>query len=90
MKRTVTDALAAPGDLMGRAGGTERIEVTGVVREQLPNALFRVEIDGRRSVLAHMSAEVTRNFIRVLTGDRVVVELMAGDPTRGRIARVER
>jgi translation initiation factor IF-1 len=75
---------------MGRAGRTERVEVTGVVREQLPNAMFRVEIDGRRGVLAHMSAGVGRNFIRVLTGDRVVVELMAGDPTRGRIARVER
>ncbi len=68
----------------------ERVEVTGIVREQLPNAMYRVEIDGRRSVLAHLSADASRNFIRVLTGDRVVVELAAGDPTRGRIARVER
>ena len=69
---------------------TERIEVAGIVREQLPNAMYRVEVDGRRIVLAHLSAEMGRNFIRVLAGDRVVVELSAGDPARGRIARVER
>jgi translation initiation factor IF-1 len=82
--------VAASGEPTGRAGATERVEAAGIVREQLPNAMFRVEIDGRRSVLAHMSAGAGRNFIRVLVGDRVVVELMAGDPTRGRIARVER
>ena len=71
-------------------GKDARIEVTGVVREQLPNALFKVEIDGRQSVLAHLSGDMTRNFIRILAGDRVVVELSASDPTRGRIARVER
>ena len=75
---------------MDRTDEPGRAEVTGVVRAQLPNAMFRVEIDGRRSVLAHLSAGADRNFIRVLTGDRVVVELMAGDLTRGRIARVER
>jgi translation initiation factor IF-1 len=65
-------------------------EVRGVVREQLPNALFRVEVEGKRDVLAHLSAAADRNFIRVLAGDHVVVELTAGNPARGRIARVER
>jgi translation initiation factor IF-1 len=64
--------------------------VRGVVREQLPSALFRVEVEGRRQVLAHLSGATDRNFIRVLVGDRVVVELTAGNPARGRITQVER
>ena len=62
-------------------------EVSGIVREQLPNALFRVELDSQHQVLAHASREVDRNFIRLLAGDRVLVELSPFDPGRGRIVR---
>lgn len=63
------------------------VEVTGIVRDLLPNALFRVELDSRHQVLAHASGEVGRNFLRLLAGDRVLVELSPFDPGRGRIVR---
>jgi translation initiation factor IF-1 len=64
--------------------------LVGIVREQLPSALYRVEIDGRHVVTAHIADRLRRNFIRLLVGDRVRVELTPGDRTRGRItARVE-
>ena len=62
-------------------------EVSGIVREQLPNALFRVELDSQHQVLAHASREVDSNFIRLLAGDRVLVKLSPFDPGRGRIVR---
>ncbi len=65
-------------------------EVVGTVREQLPSALFRVEVDGRHQIVAHVSDRMRRNFIRLLVGDRVRVELSPADAGRGRItARVE-
>jgi translation initiation factor IF-1 len=63
----------------------DAIEVTGVVREALPNAMFRVELDNRHRVLAHVSGKMRKNFIRILTGDRVLIELSPYDLTRGRI-----
>ena len=63
------------------------VRVEGVVREILPRALYRVEIDGGRAVTAHAGAGVTRNFIRLIVGDRVEVELMSRDTTRGRVVR---
>jgi translation initiation factor IF-1 len=63
----------------------DTIEVTGVVLESLPNAMFRVEIENRYRVLAHVSGKMRKNFIRILTGDRVLVELSPYDLTRGRI-----
>jgi translation initiation factor IF-1 len=63
------------------------VAVEGTVRELLPRALYRIELEGGRMVVAHAEAKVTRNFIRLLVGDRVVVELMSKDVTRGRIAR---
>lgn len=63
------------------------VQVEGVVREILPSALYRVEIDGGRAVVAHAGAGVTRNFIRLIVGDRVMVELMSRDTTRGRVVR---
>ena len=63
------------------------VEVSGIVREQLPNALFSVELDGHPPVLAHASGEARRNFIRLLAGDRVLVVLSPVDPGRGRIVR---
>ncbi|MBX7175052.1 MAG: translation initiation factor IF-1 [Pyrinomonadaceae bacterium] len=64
----------------------EAIEVTATVLETLPNAMFKVEIeDGQHQVLAHISGKMRKNFIRILPGDRVLVELSPYDLTRGRI-----
>jgi len=63
----------------------EKIEVEGVVKEALPDASFRVELDEGRVVLAHASGKVRRYKIRILLGDRVKVELSPYDGTRGRI-----
>jgi len=63
----------------------EAIEVEGTVKETLPNAMFRVELPNGHRVLAHASGKIRMNFIRVLPGDRVLVELSPYDLTRGRI-----
>lgn len=63
----------------------EAIQVEGTVVEPLPNAMFRVELEGGHRVLAHISGKMRMNFIRILPGDRVVVELSPYDLTRGRI-----
>ncbi|NLZ38994.1 MAG: translation initiation factor IF-1 [Firmicutes bacterium] len=61
------------------------IEVEGTVIEPLPNAMFRVELKNGHKVLAHVSGKIRMNFIRILPGDRVLVELSPYDLTRGRI-----
>ncbi|GBD15371.1 translation initiation factor IF-1 [Thermomicrobiaceae bacterium CFH 74404] len=61
------------------------IEVEGTVTEALPNAMFRVELDNGHEVLAHVSGRLRMNFIRILPGDRVRIELSPYDLTRGRI-----
>ncbi|RQD77450.1 MAG: translation initiation factor IF-1 [Candidatus Syntrophonatronum acetioxidans] len=61
------------------------IEVEGTVVEPLPNAMFRVEIEGGHKILAHVSGKIRMHFIRILPGDRVLVELSPYDLTRGRI-----
>lgn len=61
------------------------VEVEGRVTEPLPNAMFRVELDSGHEVLAHISGKLRLNFIRILPGDRVRVELSPYDLTRGRI-----
>jgi translation initiation factor IF-1 len=61
------------------------IEVEGKVTEPLPNAMFRVELDSGHEVLAHISGKLRLNFIRILPGDRVRVELSPYDLSRGRI-----
>jgi translation initiation factor IF-1 len=61
------------------------ISVEGIVRESLPYAQYRVEIEAGRHVVAHVSGGPGRNFIRVLIGDRVRLELSPRDLTRGRI-----
>ena len=53
--------------------------------ESLPNAMFRVELENKHQVLAHVSGKMRKNFIRILTGDRVLVELSPYDLSRGRI-----
>jgi translation initiation factor IF-1 len=61
------------------------IEFEGIIRESLPNAMFRVELDNGHKVLAHISGKIRKNFIKILPGDRVKVELTPYDLTRGRI-----
>jgi len=63
----------------------DAIEVEGTVIEPLPNAMFRVELQNGHKVLAHVSGKIRMNFIRILPGDRVTVELSPYDLTRGRI-----
>ncbi|MFH0768459.1 MAG: translation initiation factor IF-1 [Chloroflexota bacterium] len=63
----------------------ETIEVEGVVVESLPNAMFRVEMPNGHKVLAHISGKIRLHYIRILPGDRVLVELSPYDLSRGRI-----
>lgn len=63
----------------------DNVEVEGRVVEPLPNAMFRVELANGHKVLAHVSGKLRMNYIRILPGDRVTVELSPYDLTRGRI-----
>ncbi len=63
----------------------EKIEVEGTVIEPLPNTMFRVELANGHMVLAHISGKMRMHYIRILRGDRVLVELSPYDLTRGRI-----
>ena len=62
-------------------------QVTGVVMAQLPSGLYQVELEGARRITAHAGGTLERNFVRLVVGDRVAVELMPRDLTRGRIVR---
>ena len=66
-------------------GKEKGIEVEGTVSENLPNAMFRVSLQSGHEILAHVSGKIRMNFIRILPGDRVLVELSPYDLTRGRI-----
>ena len=61
------------------------IEIEGTVVEKLPNAMFQVELENGHVVLAHVSGKIRMNFIRILPGDKVTIELTPYDLTRGRI-----
>lgn len=61
--------------------------IDGVVQETLPNAMFRVIIDGGHIILGHVSGKMRMNYIRILPGDKVALELSPYDLTRGRIVR---
>ena len=61
------------------------IRIDGVVRETLPNAMFRVEVEGGHVVLGHVSGKMRMHFIKILPGDKVALELSPYDLTRGRI-----
>ena len=63
----------------------DAIELEGTVKEPLPNAMFKGELENGHSVLCHISGKIRMNYIRILPGDRVVVELSPSDLTRGRI-----
>ncbi len=68
----------------------DAIRVDGVVRESLPNAMFRVEIKGGHKVLAHVSGKMRMHFIKILPGDKVTLEMSPYDLTKGRIVYRER
>ena len=72
-------------DSDGERNTRGRAAVTGVVVEQLPSALYRVRVGEGALVTAHIADRTDRNFIRILIGDRVSVELSPVDPGRGRI-----
>ena len=63
----------------------EHIEMEGTVLENLPNTEFRVELDNKHVVIAHISGKMRKHYIRILRGDRVTVELTPYDLTKGRI-----
>ena len=63
----------------------DAVQVEGNVVESLPNAMFRVELQNKHRVLAHVSGKMRMNFIRILPGDKVMLELSPYDLTRGRI-----
>ncbi len=64
---------------------TDVFEVEGVVTDSFPNAMFEVKLENGHKILAHISGKLRMNFIRILPGDKVTVELSAYDLTRGRI-----
>jgi len=63
----------------------DQIEMEGTIVETLPNTMFRVELDNGHVVTAHISGKMRKNYIRILTGDRVTIELTPYDLTKGRI-----
>ena len=63
----------------------DHIEMEGTVMETLPNTMFRVQLDNGHTVTAHISGKMRKNYIRILTGDRVMVQLTPYDLTKGRI-----
>lgn len=63
----------------------ETIEVEGIVVEPLPNTTFRVELENGHKILAHISGKMRMNFIRILPGDKVTIEMSPYDLTKGRI-----
>lgn len=68
-----------------RMAKEDNIELEGTVTETLPNTMFRVELDNKHIVIAHISGKMRKNYIRILTGDRVTVQLTPYDLTKGRI-----
>ena len=69
----------------GGAGGANGAELDGQITDALPNAMFQVQLDNGSSVTCNLSGQLRMNYIRVLPGDSVTVEMSLGDPSRGRI-----
>lgn len=69
------------GNLMAK----DVIEIEGTILESMPNAMFRVELENGHEILAHISGKIRKNFIRILPGDKVKVEMTPYDLTKGRI-----
>jgi translation initiation factor IF-1 len=63
----------------------EAIQMKGVVKETLPNTIFRVELENGHTIIAHISGKMRKHYIRILTGDSVTIEMTPYDLTKGRI-----
>ncbi len=85
IRRRTPQRSSAPRPDRDVSAKEEAIEVTGTVLETLPNAMFQVELENKHKVLAHISGKMRKHFIRILPGDKVLVELSPYDLTRGRI-----
>jgi len=70
---------------VNRLAKEDAIEVEGIILEALPNAMFKVELSNGHKILAHVSGKLRMNFIRILPGDKVTVEMSPYDLTKGRI-----
>lgn len=77
--------VQAEGEEQTSSPKKDKIEVEGTVVEPLPNAMFRVELENKHQILAHISGRMRKFFIKILPGDKVTVELSPYDLTRGRI-----
>jgi translation initiation factor IF-1 len=80
--KRLTASHLSKGDRLSKE---DAIEVMAVVVETLPNAMFKVELENKHQALAHVSGRMRKNFIRILPGDRVAIELSPYDLNRGRI-----
>jgi translation initiation factor IF-1 len=74
--------IGSAGEFMAKE---EHIEMSGVVMETLPNTMFRVKLENGHIIIAHISGKMRKNYIRILTGDKVTVQLTPYDLTKGRI-----
>lgn len=88
-KITKLQNLISSNHDLGKPGQNKKdvIELEGKVIENLPNAIFRVQLDSGQVVLGHLSGKMRVNMIRVLSGDRVLIEMTPYDLTKGRITR---
>lgn len=84
-REAAVDAEPKGQEVEQTASQSDKIEVEGVVIEPLPNAMFRVELENKHQILAHISGRMRMFFIKILPGDKVTVELSPYDLTRGRI-----
>ena len=80
-----SDRPGSAGQRAAVAGVARAVRLPGVVVEQLPSAMYRVRLEEGSHVMAHVADRIDRNFVRVLVGDRVHVELSPADAGRGRI-----
>ena len=84
-KRLGRGHAAGQGKTSGRGPKEDQIEMEGTIVDTLPNTMFRVELDNGHVVTAHISGKMRKNYIRILTGDNVTVELTPYDLSKGRI-----
>jgi translation initiation factor IF-1 len=85
-----TPAFVSDGAKLDFMAKEENIEMDGTVIETLPNTMFRVELENGHVVTAHISGKMRKHYIRILTGDKVTVQLTPYDLTKGRIVYRER
>jgi len=79
------ESMPLPTNRPGRMAKDDVIEFEGTVSETLPNTMFRVRLENGHEIIAHISGRMRKNYIRILTGDKVKVEMTPYDLTKGRI-----